>query len=305
MPRSRMILVSTLIALLASGSAPLFAQDAAQGRAAQPVPRGARAAQPAPNQAQPANGPAEMNRLLRAWEVQSSKLKTLDLRIYRIDKDFKWRDELHYEGRAVFKSPNLAYLDFWRLKVAPDAKRKLAPVIDPKTNKRVKTHTQTIVCGQNDVWQYLYEEKQIYLYPLAKGQRQRALEEGPLPFLFNMKANEAQARYEMSLEGQNAQLYAVKVIPKLKDDQEDFKTAFLYLEKTYLLPTRITLLNADGKGSRDYYLDNIKPNAQVEDIIFKGGVLKGWKVVQNPADQAPKQGNAAGRPAGAGGLLRR
>ena len=63
------------------------------------------------------------------------------------------------------------------------------------------THTETIVCGQNDVWQYLYEGKQIFIFPLAKGERQRALDEGPLPFLFNMKAKEAEERYEMSFDG--------------------------------------------------------------------------------------------------------
>jgi TIGR03009 family protein len=305
MPRSRMILVSPLMALLAGGSVAVFAQDPAQGRVAQPAPRTGRAAQPAQGQAQPANDPAQMKRLLKAWQGQSAKLKTLDVRIYRIDKDFKWNDEIHFEGRAVFKSPNLAYLDFWKLKVAPNAKGQLAPVIDPKNGKRVRTRVETIVCAQNEVWQYLYETKQIFVFPLAKGERQRALEEGPLPFLFNMKAQEAEARYEMSLVGQNAQYYAVKVIPKLKEDQESFKTALLYLEKTYLLPERITLLNADGKSSRDYHLTDIRPNEKVEDKIFVGGALKGWKVVQNPAAQAPQQGKAAGPPGAMGGPLRR
>ena len=74
------------------------------------------AAQAATGQAQPqaAPDPARMKWLLKAWEGQSAKLKTLDVRIYRIDKDFKWKDEVHFEGRAVFKSPDLAYLDFWQ-----------------------------------------------------------------------------------------------------------------------------------------------------------------------------------------------
>jgi TIGR03009 family protein len=307
MPRSRMILVSPLIALLAGGSALVFAQDPGQGqsRTVQPAPRAARTAQPAQGQAPVANDPAQMKRLLRAWERQSEKLKALDVHIYRIDKDFKWGDENHFDGRAVFKAPNLAYLDFSKLNMKPDAKGKLVPVINPKNGKWDKRRVETIVCSQNEVWQYLHENKQILIFPLAKGERQRALEEGPLPFLFNMKAAEAEARYEMSLVKQDAQYYVVKVIPKLKEDQESFKTAFLYLEKTFLLPTRIALLNADGKSSRDYLLRDIKSNEPVDDKIFKGGRLKGWMVQNNPAAQAPQQGNAAGRTGVAGGIFRR
>ena len=33
----------------------------------------------------------------------------------------------------------------------------------------------------------------IYIFPLDKDQRKRALEEGPLPFLFNMRAADATA----------------------------------------------------------------------------------------------------------------
>ena len=98
------------------------------------------------------------------------KLKTLDVRIYRIDKDFRWKDEVHFEGRAVFKSPDLAYLDFWTLKLAPNAKGQLAPVKNPKKpNAWVKTHTETIVCGKNAVWQYLYPGKQIFDVPAGQG----------------------------------------------------------------------------------------------------------------------------------------
>jgi TIGR03009 family protein len=295
-----------LIALLGAGSAPLLAQEPAAGRAAQPAPRAGQAARPAQPQAKPIQDPAKMKWLLKAWEKQSEKLKTLDVQIYRIDKDYKWKDEVHFEGRAVFKSPNLAYLDFKKIKLAPDANGRPAPVKDPKTGKWVTTPTETIVCGQDAVWQYLYEGRQIYIFPLAKGQRQRALDEGPLPFLFNMKAQEAERRYEMVLQAENEKYYLVKVFPKLQEDKESFKMALLYLEKTYLLPARIALVSPDGKSSRDFLLDKIKPNKEISPpSLFQGGVFKGWKVVQNPAADAPRQGNAAERAGGVGRMLRR
>jgi TIGR03009 family protein len=302
-----MIRWSPLIALLASSLVTTHAQEAAQGRAAQPAARAGRAAQPAQAQAQPANDPKKMKWLLEKWEGQSAKLDTLDVRIYRIDKDPKWQEELHFEGRAIFKSPNLAYLNFSKIKVAPDAKRNLARAIDPKTGKPFPpTRTETIICGQNEVWQYLFEGRKIYIFPLAKGERQRALDEGPLPFLFNMKAQEAERRYEMAFAGENQKYYAVKVYPKLQEDKESFKSALIYLDKTYLLPARIALISPDGRSVRDFTLSDIKANQPVAANIFKGGVpAKGGWVVERPAAVAPQQGNAAGRPAGAGGTPRR
>jgi TIGR03009 family protein len=308
MATSRKILLSPLIALAAIGSARVHAQEPAPGRASQPAPRVARPAQPAPAQAQlePPPDPARMKWLLKAWEGQSAKLKSLDVRIYRIDKDFRWKDEVHFEGRAVFKSPDLAYLDFWKLKLAPNAKGQLAPMKDPKKpNAWLRDHTETVVCGKDAVWQYLYDGRQIYQFPLAKGERQRALDEGPLPFLFNMKAQEAEARYQMYLEKENEQYYLVKILPRLQEDKESFKVALLYLEKKFLLPARIALLSPDGKSSRDFYLDKQQPNAQVADTLFKGGPLPGWVVQKNPAAEAPRQGNAGPRPGGAAGAVRR
>jgi TIGR03009 family protein len=308
MAPSRMIRLSPLIALLAAGFVPVHAQQPAPDRTAQPAARAERGGQAGQAQPQPAANPAKMKWLLEKWAGQAAKLNTLDVHIYRVDKDFKWKDEVHFDGRAVFKRPNLAYMDFKKIKLAPNAKGQPAPVKDQKTGKWVTTPNETVVCNDQAVWQYLYDGRQIFIWPLARGERQRALDEGPLPFLFNMNVKDAEARYNMFYQGENDQYYLVRILPKLQEDKESFKIALLYLEKTYLLPARIALVSPDGKSTRDFFLQNQKPNAQVADNIFLGGVPKngGWKVQKNPAAEAPQQGNAAGRQGGAtGGVLRR
>ena len=182
MPRSRMILFSPLIALLASGSAASHGQE--PGRGVEPRgnnPPAARPAQAGQARPQPVNDPVKMKWLLEKWEGQSAKLKSLDVKIYRIDKDPKWKAGGSLQGRAIFKSPNLAYLDFKKIKLAPNAKKgqtgRRRSI--PRTANGSTTPTETIVCGPNEVWQYLYEGRQIFIYPLAKGERQRALDEGP------------------------------------------------------------------------------------------------------------------------------
>jgi TIGR03009 family protein len=310
MLRSRMMRLSTLVVLLASGPAIARAQDAASGRPAPrrnttaPAAAAPRTLTPAEAKEQAARNAAKMSSLLDKWEGQSAKLKTLDVKIARVDSDPSWQTEDHYEGTAMFKSPNLAYLDFARVKVAKNEKGQFVPVVDPKTGKRITARADTVVCAQNEVWHYQHDVRQIIIFPLAKGERQRALDEGPLPFLFNMRKQDALARYDMAFTGETTKAYGVRVHPKLLEDQESFKSAFLFLDKTYLLPSRIVLIAPDGKSTRDYKLEVISPNVKVDDVYFKGGVYKDWKVVKNPgADVA--NGKAAGRPGGAAAMPRR
>jgi TIGR03009 family protein len=241
-----------------------------------------------------------MQQLLTDWERQSEKLKTLELAIYRIDKDPQWGDEEHYLGRAAFKNPQLAFLDFRKVKMQekPDAKDKNKKILVPmkKDNKLVSVPFETIVCTGQEVWQYRYDVKQIFIFPLDKDQRKRALEEGPLPFLFNMRAADAQKRYKMELRGQDKKKYLVMITPLLKDDQETFSIAWIYLDKDFLLPTRIFLSAPNGKMTKDFWLSQIKPNQTVDPRLFVG-VNPGnqFKIERNPGGVAPANNPKARR----------
>ncbi len=242
--------------------------------------------------------PIDVDKLLRLWEIQSQKLKTLDVWIYRIDKNEAWDEEIHYEGRAVFKKPQLAYLDFKKIKTTKDAKGKLQPVADAlNPKKRATTPTETIICGADEVWQYLYPVRQIFIFPLAKEQRQRALDEGPLPFLFDMKAQEAKARYTMKILRQTEKFYLISVEPKLKEDKEAFKWAQITLDTVYLLPARIVLLSPDAKSTKDFRVEHIDPNSKnVKDSWFVGRELPNWKVIHNPNAQGVMPANVGAAP---------
>jgi TIGR03009 family protein len=298
MPRAKSILVSLVVAVSADGWVLAFPQDGGNDPAV--APRARPNGQPA-SAKKPALDSKKMEWLLTAWEGQSKKLRALDVKIDRIDKTpAPWQEENLYEGRAVLKSPQLAYLEFKKVH------------IDPKTQKRVATPHEVIIMNETDVWQYLFEDRKIFIYPLNKEERQRALEEGPLPFLFNMKAGEAKHRYEMALQAENEKYYFVVIHPKLQEDRESFVTAWVWLDRQFLLPLRIVQFLPDNKSTRDFRLSNIKANPKVGDEWFRGGVpanksgdpKRAWKVLRNPDAQgrggensvAPRR-QPAGQPA--------
>lgn len=258
--------------LVSTGSNGVLAQDARKAPPAQ-APKAQQA---------PAGDPDRMKRLLKAWEQESSKLKSLDVSIERLDRSKAWGEEM-FEGRAILMSPNLAWLNFDKVELDPNTKK---PVIDPKTRKTVKNPYERIVCTGTEVWQYRSDTKQIFIFPLDRQQQKRALEEGPLPFLFNMKAAEAEARYEMNLVDETSEYFVITIIPRLKIDAESFAKAFLKLSKKTFLPDRIFLLSPNGKDSKDFSLTAVNRNKEVSPENFKGKPMgPPWTMVRDPGDR--------------------
>ncbi|HEV3165800.1 MAG TPA: outer membrane lipoprotein-sorting protein, partial [Isosphaeraceae bacterium] len=194
----------------------------------------------------------------------------------REDFDSKWQEKTFFQGRAILKSPDLAFLDFQKV---VGKEMKLVPY-------------EQIRCTGKEVYQYLNERKQIYIYPLAKQERQRALEEGPLPFLFNMKADEANARYLMNLISENIQYYVITIQPRKAIDKSAFIRADVVLDRATFLPAGLKLyLPPDGKDVQTYRFTGdghfIKPNVEVNEQNFQGKVLNGWDIVRDPGPSAP------------------
>ncbi len=258
-------------------------QARAQGQPAvrQPSQRAPAIARPAAPD--PARNAARLKQILKDWEVQSQSLKTLVVSIERTDNKAGFGKD-QFKGIAMLKSPNYAFLDFNHVDFA-----------DPK--KPVVTPYERIVCTGTEVWQYDSPAEQIFIYTLDKNNRQRVLEEGPLPFLFNMKAAEAEARYEMALLKETEEHFVIGVKPRLDIDQGAFSQALLNLnKKNYYLPDRIMLVMPNGKDTKDFVLTKVEPNKKILDANFKGVLVKKWKVVRNPQNDIAPAAPGAARP---------
>ena len=284
------------VAIALSGPALALAQTeapepATTTPASAPAPRAARgaAAAPAPRQgAGPAvvvpkdeNDPAKIkkvNQILAEWERRSADVTQLDATFKRTDvKTGAFKKRADFEGRALLKAPNLACLDI----------KKLDP--DDKTKK---SFHERIVCTGTEVVQYDGETRRIVVYPLPKEDRQRALQEGPLPFLFNMKVDEVKKRYKIFLLAQGAKAYRLQIIPLEEIDRDAFSLALIDLNKTTFLPDALQLHSPNGKETQTYVFTGapglaVKPNAPIEPKNFQKLLIPNWKVVENPPADGP------------------
>lgn len=298
-------LVSVLVpaALAQQAGSPRGAVAPGQGQVRRPAPGAAAPAQAQQKAARPALTPEQlaanqkqMDQLLAQWEARSAQVTSLSVGLERIDRNPVWNDTTQYSGVALLKSPNLACLEFNK-NVAEEGKP-----------AKMVQHDR-IVCTGKEVYQYLYETKQIFIYPLALEDRKRALEEGPLPFLFNMKAADAKVRYNMSLIDQNEKECLIGIVPRLQIDQESFGRAFVWLNKETFLPNKLLLIAPNGKDTQEFKIKNIQVNKEINPQFLSGGVFNGWKVVRNPKPEDLKSQQAGGaaaagntRPAQPGGV---
>jgi TIGR03009 family protein len=270
--------------------------------AAQPAdaPLDAKAAK-ARMEAELAKKRAEMEKVLVEWENRSKKVTSLDVLFDRIDRSPGWGNQ-YYQGRAMLQSPDLACLQFQKYKLDPEGKpmfatkdNKLIPQLEPEPYER-------IVCTGKDVLQYSWDDKKIFIFPLDKEARQKALQQGPLPFLFNMKAAETKKRYSMTLLDQDPKDYLIGIVPNEEIDKDSFSKAFLWLSKKTFLPDQLWLYTVGGKERQEFRfagdLNTIMTNSALDKKFFLPNRLPGWKVIENPnANGAPAQGKVVVPPA--------
>jgi TIGR03009 family protein len=289
-----MLFAVVSIGLLAMDYRSARAQDRGQAPAKQ-----ARPAQAAAGQVQQAQkfSPEAMDELLGQWELQSRKLETLEVDIYRIDRDAQWGDEVHFTGHAAFKNPDLAYVDYRRVKIVakPDPRAKNKNVMDVQKDKNgqpLSDPFETILCTGKEVWDYRSDAKNLVIWTLDNAMRKKVLDEGPLPFLFRMRAGDAKQRYNMVLRGQDEKYSLVAVTPRLKEDQDVFSTAWVKLDRKFLLPAQITLISPDRVKRQDFWLSKFRANAPegVSEKYFIGvkpTKVSGWSVEVNPLRDEP------------------
>jgi TIGR03009 family protein len=243
---------------------------------------------------------SRMKRILEDWAKQSAKLRTMDVNIRLVESGGKWGSE-EFQGRAMFKAPNKAWLDFSKVVVQKGG--------DPKNPVKKLVHDNRVVCTGKEIWQYETATHEIFIHELGKEEQERALQEGPLPFLFNFRAEEARKRYRMLLYQAGQNTYTILVIPLLAIDRESFHHAFIQLDSHWLLPTRIELTSPEGKETREYDLSDYKVNKPVMEQNFVGRKIANWSVRADKIGGAPavgrdQRGGAAPRQAQQGRPVR-
>lgn len=215
---------------------------------------------------------ARIDVVLREWSARTAQVKSLYATFDRTTIDVVFRNEEKATGSARYLYPNRARLD-------------------------VDDVESYVLNGKGEIWEYKPPLKQIKVYVLPPDMANKeALEDGPLPFLFGTGAEKMKARYQLKIVDETDAAIHLSVLPKMKEDQQNFARAELWLSKDKFLPTRLAFLEPSG-NQVIFNFSQVWTNIDIKATDFDCQPIRDWTFVrQQVADrEADPQGVRARR----------
>ncbi len=228
-------------------------------------------AQPPVPKADPA-----LDRHLKAWEEKMRGVNALYAVITKVDKDKVFKSETKMTGYALYTksgAPGAVPMNKARLELTPDGKKEAA----------VK-----IISTGTFLYQYVPGKKEIHQHELARPKAGApAMEDNFLGLVFGMKADDARARYDLTLLKEDDHYVYVDVIPKRPADKAEFVKARLVLNKSNYLPRQLWFEEAN-KNEVLWDLPRAEVPKTIDPRYFDAPRAEpGWKIVPVPKGGTP------------------
>ncbi|WP_339910293.1 hypothetical protein [Symmachiella dynata] len=247
--------------------------------------------------------PPAMLKFLKDWEINTANHNRLTAKIEKYEYDHTFFTEKRGLGEIKYEKPGKALL-----KLTPkNTKDQDSRLKDPKGNpyalkgiapERWVSTGKEIIQIDDEAKTY----KVMLIPPDMQGER---LNEGPIPFLFGMKAEEAQRRYhffELKLKKNpnHPNRFSFRAVPQRRVDLQEYKYADVILDTENYVPIAIKLTAPTSKAVTVYHFipgtTKVNPKNRFWGLgrgPFIDPDVKGYKLVGNPGVQAVPGG---GRP---------
>lgn len=219
-----------------------------------------------------------LDQVLVAWEQESQKVDTLSC------------DFTRQEFNQVFGDPK-------KPKVSTG---KLAYRTPDQADYQItsKGDEERWVCTGKSVFEFNYKQSQLIERPLPPELQGKAITNGPLPFLFGVKANELRARYWMRVVTPEDKVAAGQVWleawPKKQADSANFRLAWLILRAEDMVPiaVKVVLPNNDQTLHQFTGISVNHPWTKIFGGNLRPNTPLTWKYIREdpPSVQAERQG---------------
>jgi TIGR03009 family protein len=222
-----------------------------------------------------AQQPADLDTVLRGWEKTMTDLRSFACIIERVGEDKVFDTKDQHAGYAYFlkardkKDVNRAFL---------------------KLTKNPQVFEQYICVG-TDLYEYVPANKLVRLHKIPDLQGGLP-QENLLSFLFGVGAQQAKARYTMTVdksEPANPDFYIIHIEPKTAQDKGDFTKARLLLYRSNHMPAQIWY-EQPNKNTVAWNFTKVQVNAPLELKHFNVELPDdGWRIVPAKALPLPQK----------------
>jgi TIGR03009 family protein len=191
--------------------------------------------------------------LLREWSERTGTIKSMYAEFTRTTIDKVFRNKEEAKGSARYLQPNKARLD-------------------------IEGEESFVLTGK-EIWHYRIALKQIKVFQLPPDAAEaQDIQDGPLPFLFGAKPDKAKARYNFRILKEDDRVVHVEVLPKLREDQQNFSQAEIWLNKENFQPNQLKFVEANG-NEIVFDFKKIWTNININESDFSGKAIDGWQVI--------------------------
>lgn len=247
----------------------------------------ARRARPQPQQMVVENLPPRLEQVLKEWHAESQKIEKLQGNHMRWVYDSVFMIAKRSKGEFYYESPDKGRLDIYADKSIAEG----ATIPYGDKEYQLKSDTPEIwICDGKEIVQLDPVLKQGESFQIPQQNQGQNIMDGPLPFLFGMKPEQAKRRYKMELTKETADHVWLHVRPRWKSDAANYREAWLILAKPSYLPMAVRLIDPAGNLETNYRFSDVHANKQR--TIFQAFTdpfktdRRGYKIKVNVPTQA-------------------
>ncbi len=205
--------------------------------------------------------PKELEQILQAWEKRTAQIERMKGDFRRYEYDSVFAVEKRTIGQFWFESPDKARMDF-----KPDPELPNPPLNDVNGKKFAVQgdDPKSWICNGKEILDIDLANKSYNRVQIPVAYQGKNITNGPLPFLFGMKAEDMKARYRLALgekhdvAGGILHIVAYPLVPALR---REFSRAELLLSVQTFLPIAIKLWDPAENKETVYMFFNHKTNS--------------------------------------------
>lgn len=226
----------------------------------------------------------ELEKVLKDWELRTSKIKSMSGSFTRFKYDFTFEVVKQAEGNFNYEAPDKGNYELRGVKVAAGQIQKVKNI--PMAVK--SDEPERWVCTGKEVIRIDDKAKtyeKVIIPPESQGQN---IIDGPLPFLFGMKADRAKQRYrDFKLLRNDETEIRLELRSFDKTDTRNWDKAIIQIDPKTFSPKAVKLIDTTGAESVHVFKDIVtnKGPGIFDKDPFKPN-LRSYKEVMQDRDPA-------------------
>jgi TIGR03009 family protein len=236
-----------------------------------------------------------LDQILIEWETKSAKIKKLSGNFKKIVYDEVFAVEQHGDGEFYYEAPDKGAYEVKGINFPKGTTSK-------KTDKQGNPfqlgalQDERWVCTGKEIYQIDDAAKKYRMVNIPPESQGKNIIDGPLPFLFGMKAEQAKRRYYLQLhEKSSDKMIWLIVKPRFRQDAENYQLAEVMLDPKTFLPTAVRTIDPTGNKVTVHTFPARDMNVNPITLPLLGSALKpnlkGYQQILEPTeppDETPR-----------------